>query len=82
MRMLEQQPDWVLLDLMLPDGCGLDVLRKLVAEGNASHVCVISGCGPTMLGEARDVGAEHVFSKPLDVGRLMDVLTAAPVRLR
>jgi len=53
-----------------------------VAEGNVSHVCVISGCGPTILSEARELGAEHIFSKPLDVGRLMGVLAAAPVRQR
>src|SRR4051794_34133490 len=27
-RALAGRPDWVLLDVMLPDGCGLDVFRR------------------------------------------------------
>jgi DNA-binding response OmpR family regulator len=75
LRQLERRPDWVLLDLMLPDGNGLDVLRKVLSEGIATRVCVISGCGSAVLNAARAAGAEHVFSKPLDVGRLLTVLT-------
>src|SRR5687767_5484439 len=46
---LDQRPDWILLDLMLPDGCGLDVLRNVPAQVSPAQVCVITGCGQAML---------------------------------
>lgn len=61
---------------MLPDGSGLDVLRRVKADGLPTRVCVVTGCGPAMLDAARDLGAEHVLTKPLDVERLVALLTA------
>ena len=73
---VERRPDWVLLDLMLPDGCGTDVLRKAKSQAG-SRVCVVSGCGPERLEQARAMGPDAVFKKPLDVDRLLGLLTAA-----
>jgi DNA-binding response OmpR family regulator len=72
---LQARPDWILLDLMLPDGDGVHVLRTLRAEGIASKVCIITGCNSELLNEARRAGAEHIFIKPLNVASLMSVLT-------
>jgi DNA-binding response OmpR family regulator len=69
-------PRWILLDLMLPDGCGLDVLRKVQAGRLASRTCIITGCAGELLHEARNSGAEHTFVKPLDVEQLVNVMTA------
>ena len=71
---LEARPDWVLLDLMLPDGCGLDVLRKVQSADAPTRVCVVTGCGNDLLNQASRAGAEHTFTKPLDVNRLITVL--------
>jgi response regulator of citrate/malate metabolism len=76
MQSLSAQPDWVLLDLMLPDGCGIHLLRKIQAEHFASKVCIVSGCGSEMLQEAEQAGAAHTFTKPVDVERLMTVLNS------
>jgi DNA-binding response OmpR family regulator len=73
---LDDRPQWVLLDLMLPDGCGTDVLRRARARGVRSRFCVITGCGAEMIDDARRAGAEHAFTKPLDVERLLGVLRA------
>jgi DNA-binding response OmpR family regulator len=73
---LAQHPDWVLLDLMLPDGSGTEVLRKIRSGGDACRVCVITGCGPEKLSEARRLNPEFVLKKPIDVERLVAVLTA------
>jgi DNA-binding response OmpR family regulator len=73
---LEQAPQWVLLDLMLPDGSGLNVLRKVRSDQIAARVCIITGCDSAMLRAARLEGAEHTFTKPLDVARLMTVMCA------
>jgi DNA-binding response OmpR family regulator len=70
-------PQWILLDLMLPDGCGISVLQKVRAAAMPCTICVITGCADSqLLGEARRAGAEHTFTKPLDVGRLMTVMCA------
>jgi len=73
---LPQRPDWVLLDLMLPDGCGSEVLRKVRRDGAACKVCVITGCGPEKLEEVRAMGPELILKKPVDVQRLLAVLAA------
>jgi DNA-binding response OmpR family regulator len=72
----ERPPHWMLLDLMLPDGCGIDILRKVRADGMATKTCVITGCAAAMLNEARAAGAEHTFVKPLDVEQLVTVMDA------
>jgi DNA-binding response OmpR family regulator len=70
-------PQWILLDLMLPDGCGISVLRRVRAAALPCTVCVITGCADSqLLGDARRAGAEHTFTKPLDVERLMNVMCA------
>jgi CheY-like chemotaxis protein len=74
LRRLDEHPDWVLLDLMLPDGSGCGVLREVSGQASPSRVCVISGAGPALLGEARSLGARHVLSKPVDVPRLLSIL--------
>ena len=69
-------PNWILLDLMLPDGCGLDVLKRVQAQHLGSRTCIITGCAGELLHEARNAGAEHTFVKPLDVEQLVHVMTA------
>jgi DNA-binding response OmpR family regulator len=69
-------PAWVLLDLMLPDGCGISVLQRVRAARLPCTVCIITGCDSQMLSEARRAGAEHTFTKPLDVERLMTLMCA------
>jgi CheY-like chemotaxis protein len=75
---LAARPDWVLLDLMLPDGCGTRVLRHVAEQRLPSRVCVITGCGPERVDEARALGPRAVFKKPVDVERLLAVLGGAP----
>jgi DNA-binding response OmpR family regulator len=70
-----QQHEWILLDLMLPDGNGTDLLRRVRAGEIASRVCVITGCASGMLNEVRRLEPEHVFTKPLDVDGLLTALS-------
>jgi DNA-binding response OmpR family regulator len=82
-KLADHRPGWVLLDLMLPDGFGTEVLRAIRAAAAAGEtpprVCVITGCGTDLVTEARLLGAEQVLTKPLDVERLLELLSAAPV---
>jgi response regulator of citrate/malate metabolism len=72
---LDAAPNWILLDLMLPDGNGTSVLRKIRNDRLSSRVCLVTGCCDEMLRDAQRTGAEHTFIKPLDVERLMMVLS-------
>jgi DNA-binding NarL/FixJ family response regulator len=40
----ESPPDWILLDLLLPDGSGLDLARELVEVRPDARIVVLSGC--------------------------------------
>jgi response regulator of citrate/malate metabolism len=71
---LNDMPHWILLDLMLPDGSGTSVLRKIRTDRLPSRVCIVTGCCADVLHEAQRSGADHTFVKPLDVERLMMVL--------
>jgi two-component system nitrogen regulation response regulator NtrX len=71
----ERRPAIVLLDLRLPDGTGIDVLRELQRLAPATPVVVISGAGSvTDAVEAMRVGATDFIEKPVSRGRLFEVL--------
>jgi response regulator of citrate/malate metabolism len=67
-------PRWILLDLMLPDGSGIDILRAGRSRALSSRICLVTGCCSHVVDQAQRVGVEHTFIKPLDVERLMTVL--------
>ena len=71
----ERPPAVVLLDLKLPDGTGLDVLRELQRRSAATPVVVISGLGsvPDAV-EAMRLGAAEFLEKPVSRDRLYAVL--------
>ena len=71
---LADAPDWVLLDLMLPDGSGCGVIKSLRDRGISSRVCVITGAAPALIEQARVLRPNHVLRKPLDLGRLLSIL--------
>jgi DNA-binding response OmpR family regulator len=66
-----RQHEWILLDLMLPDGNGSELLRRVRAGQVPGKVCVITGCASGMLNEVRRLEPDHVFTKPLDVDGLL-----------
>jgi DNA-binding NtrC family response regulator len=64
--------DLVLLDLRLPDGSGLDVLKELNLKKLASHVIVISGEGTTSEAfQATQMGAFDYIEKPFTPERIL-----------
>ena len=74
----EKRPAAVLLDLKLPDGTGLDVLRELQRRSPVTPVVVVSGYGSvTDAVEAMRLGAAEYIEKPLARERLYDVLDRA-----
>jgi two-component system nitrogen regulation response regulator NtrX len=71
----EHPPAVVLLDLKLPDGTGIDVLRELQRRSPATPVVVVSGIGSVEDAvEAMRVGAADYVQKPLSRERLYEVV--------
>ncbi len=69
-----EQPDLILLDLMLPDLSGIDVLRNLREDAMTRDIPVIVVSSSTLLEDrllALEAGADDVFVKPYDDDLLM-----------
>ena len=68
----ELTPDLLLLELVLPKLDGLEVLRRLQAEGAACHVIVLSGfVNGKVIAECSALGVDYFMPKPCDVGALL-----------
>ncbi len=64
--------DLVVIDLKLPDGSGLDVVRRLGAEAPETKVVVISAHGTVDLAvEAMKLGAFDFVQKPFELDELL-----------
>ncbi|HET6348009.1 MAG TPA: sigma-54 dependent transcriptional regulator [Candidatus Krumholzibacteria bacterium] len=70
-RFRETCPDLVLLDMKLPDGSGLDVLRAVRAEDNAVPVVIMTAYAEVETAvEAMKLGAYDFVPKPYSVEKL------------
>jgi two-component system response regulator DevR len=74
-RILEAQPDVVILDIRLPDGSGLEVLKTVRSRAPATRFIVFTGCPadpykPLLLNE----GAAYFFEKSIEEEMLMGCL--------
>lgn len=70
-------PQIILLDLKMPGGSGIDLLKRFKNSGKTAHipVIVISACtDPALLQQATQFGAEALFPKPLDLDALCEAL--------
>lgn len=75
--LLETEPDVVLLDLVLPDGKGLDLISDLDRGPGDPDVIVITGHATLDTAvEALRRGASDYLTKPLEPGRLKVMLGA------
>ncbi|MBI5671063.1 MAG: response regulator [Chloroflexi bacterium] len=79
-------PDAIILDLLLPDMSGLDLLRYVRKEYADRHVpmIVVSGAtGGFQMNQARDIGADLCLGKPVsveDLVRAVSSLVAEPAK--
>lgn len=74
------QPTHVSLDLMLPDGDGIEIIRALPESAQSTLFIIVSSISSKVLGSARLVAQERgfrvagSFSKPLDFAAFSELL--------
>ena len=66
-----EQPDVILLDLMLPELTGLDVLRRIRAESATPVIVVSAKNAESDVVAALELGADDYLTKPYSVRELL-----------
>ncbi len=78
LALLQLRPDAIVLDMMLPDGDGITLLRKVRSEDHPVTIAVTTGIeDSTRLDEIRSLVPDGLFRKPLELNELLRVLDAA-----
>ena len=75
-------PDLVLLDLILPDMDGMDILKEIRAWSSMPIIVVSARTHETDKVEALDMGADDYISKPFGTSELLARIRAAIRRFR
>ncbi|MFT7676847.1 MAG: DNA-binding NtrC family response regulator [Planctomycetota bacterium] len=74
----EQQPDLVLLDLVMPDGDGLEILPDLMELKPVPAVVVLTGFADVRTAvQAMRLGAENLLEKPIEPDVFLAVVERA-----
>jgi CheY-like chemotaxis protein len=66
LQMLDESPDFVLLDLMLPDGDGVEILRRVREAKVPCKVIVTTAKPPDQWGQVQALGPDRILQKPYD----------------
>jgi CheY-like chemotaxis protein len=76
LRALDPPPHNVVLDLMLPDGTGSDILRAIRHRGLPIRVALLTGADQPLIAQAQALRPDAVFVKPVELRPLIDWLKA------
>lgn len=72
---LEDAPEFAVIDMRLPDGSGLDLVRELKTLDPMTAIVVLTGYGSIATAvESLRSGAVHYLSKPADVDQIIAAL--------
>lgn len=75
----EKKPEFILLDWIMPDMDGLEVLTELKHNKKTEHIPVFMLTGKGMIGDldqAFEIGADDYITKPLDLTQLGKIIKA------
>jgi CheY-like chemotaxis protein len=72
---LAQQPDVIILDILLPDVSGWEVLKALKAEPRTQHIPVVVVSVVDNAAQARELGAAAALLKPITRAQLHEALS-------
>jgi two-component system cell cycle response regulator len=75
---IRTQPNMIILDINMPGGSGIDVLRRLKSSTKTQHipVLVISGnAGPETRDLVKRLGAAELLEKPLNCDALCAIVS-------
>lgn len=77
-KLAYEQPQAILLDIMLPDANGLDLCRELRQQTPTQHtsIVMISAYSPPLTKEAEAAGANGYLTKPINLEKLSAVLNS------
>jgi len=71
----EQQIDLLITDLGMPEEDGIELVRRMKAEGHDLKIIAMSGTfGPDLLTIARHLGADATLGKPMKASQLLDCI--------
>jgi two-component system, NtrC family, response regulator AtoC len=73
-RLARQMPDIVLVDLFLPDGNGIELLKDFDPVRSTQVVLMTGHADLESAVQALRLGASDYLTKPLDIGRLKSIL--------
>ena len=73
-NMAIRQPDVVLLDLVLPDGSGMDLFQDVDARAGIEIVLITGHASLETSIEALRLGASDYFIKPVELNQLNGIL--------
>jgi len=81
-KLAYEEPDIILLDIMLPDDNGIEICRKLRANEATRNVPVImiSAYAPPMTKQAMEAGATGYLAKPIKLDALKSALAQAGIK--
>jgi CheY-like chemotaxis protein len=77
MKALREKPEIIVLDINMPGGTGIEVLKRLRMSDKTRHipVVVLSGSSePNIENTVKELGAHDFLHKPVDPSQLCEML--------
>jgi two-component system, chemotaxis family, protein-glutamate methylesterase/glutaminase len=73
-KYLELKPDAMTLDMVMPGGGGIEVLKALNSQKPVPRVVVVTSLNDEAVAPVKDLGVKHVLNKPVEWPKLDQAL--------